>query len=138
MPYYSLATDLILQVPDAVLVCELLVHHSALGQDAHFKPAHVEEEVGIVLAVHGHKARLPLDGRDGTGKTVLDLPENSTTTFTREKKCKKCKVRKWEKRLFSSMFLGIMTDTPTFALFFIVKLSTQEWKRKFYLNTILQ
>ena len=71
---------LVLQVPDSVLVYELLVHHAALGQYAHLEAAHVEEQVGVVLAVHRHKAVLPLYRGDGARQTVLDLPEYGTPT----------------------------------------------------------
>ena len=53
-----LTTDLILQIPDTVFVCELLVAGAALGQDAALKATHVEEQIGVVLAVHRHKAVL--------------------------------------------------------------------------------
>ena len=59
---------------------ELFVLHAALGENAALKSTHVEEEVGVVLAVHGDKAALPLRGCDGARETVLDVPEHSTTT----------------------------------------------------------
>ena len=56
-----LLRHLILQVPHAILVGELLVGGAHLRQDAALKATHVEQQVGVVLAVHGHKAVLPLD-----------------------------------------------------------------------------
>ena len=40
---------------------ELLVAGAALRQDAALKTTHVEQQVGIVLTVHGHEAVLPLN-----------------------------------------------------------------------------
>lgn len=54
---------LVLQVPHTVLVSELLIAGAALWQDAALKATHVEEQVGVVFAVHGNKAVLPLDSR---------------------------------------------------------------------------
>ena len=65
---------------------ELFVHHPTLGQDPDLKPTHVEQQVGVVLAVHGNEAGLPLDGGDGAGKTVLYLPENSTSSVQKREK----------------------------------------------------
>ena len=56
---------------------ELVVCRSTLGQYATLKATHVEEEVGVVLAVHRHKGILPQDGGDGTRQSVLDVPEDS-------------------------------------------------------------
>lgn len=53
---------LILKVPHSVFVCELLLCHTTLGQNTALKATHVEEQVGIVLAVDRHKAVLPLNG----------------------------------------------------------------------------
>ena len=58
-------------------MCELLVAGAALGQDAALEATHVEEQVGVVLAVHGHKAVLPLHRGDRAGQAVLDVPEHS-------------------------------------------------------------
>ena len=70
---------LVLQIPDAVLVCELLVRGSTLGQDATLEATHVEQQVGVVLAVHRHEAAVPLDGRHRPRQPVLDVPEHCTT-----------------------------------------------------------
>lgn len=51
---------LILQVPDTILVGELLVAGTALGQDAALEATHVKQQIGVVLAVNGHEAVLPL------------------------------------------------------------------------------
>ena len=61
---------------------EFFIEHTTLGQYADLEPTHVEEQVGVILAVDRHKAILPLNGSDGTRKTILDLPEYSTTTST--------------------------------------------------------
>lgn len=79
-PGTTLPAHLILQVPDPVLVGELLVAGAALGQDAALEAAHVEQQVGVVLAVHGHEAVLPLHRGHRAGQTVLDVPEHSTAT----------------------------------------------------------
>ena len=47
---------------------EFLVGSSGLGQDATLEATHVEQQVGVVLAVDGHEAALPLDSCDGTGE----------------------------------------------------------------------
>ena len=75
-----LTTNLILQIPDTIFVCELLVAGAALGQDAALKATHVEEQIGVVLAVHGHKAVLPLHRGHRAGQAVFDVPEDSATT----------------------------------------------------------
>lgn len=71
--------DLILQIPHSVLVGEFLMGCANLGQDTALKTTHVEEQVGVVFAVHRHKAVLPLHGRDGSRQTVLHLPEDGAT-----------------------------------------------------------
>lgn len=75
-----LPARLILQVPHSVLVRELLVAGAALRQDAALEAAHVEEQVGVVLAVDGHEAVLPLHRGDGAGQPVLDVPEDGAAT----------------------------------------------------------
>lgn len=55
--------ELILQAPDTVLVGEALGCHPDLGQDAHLKPAHAEQQVGVVPAVHADKAIVPVQRR---------------------------------------------------------------------------
>ena len=70
--------DLILQIPHAIFVGELLVGSPGLGQDATLKTTHVEEEVWVVFGVDGDKGVLPLDGGDGTRQSVLDVPEHSS------------------------------------------------------------
>lgn len=79
-PGTAVPAHLVLQVPDAVLVGELLVAGAALGQDAALEAAHVEQQVGVVLAVHRHEAVLPLHRGHRAGQTVLDVPEHSTAT----------------------------------------------------------
>ena len=69
-------THLVLQVPHAVLVHELLVHGAALGQQAALEAGHVEEEIGVVLGVDGGERGLPLHGGDGARQPVLDVPED--------------------------------------------------------------
>mmetsp|Transcript_51851 Transcript_51851/g.121766 ORF Transcript_51851/g.121766 Transcript_51851/m.121766 type:complete len:1251 (+) Transcript_51851:175-3927(+) len=72
----ALLGGLVLEVPDAVAVREVLVEHAALGQDAHLKPAHVEEQVGVILGVDRHEAVLPLHRRHRPRQLVLDVPEH--------------------------------------------------------------
>ena len=54
---------------------ELFESGSALGEDPAFEATHVEQQVGIVFAVHGHERILPLNGGHWAGETVLDVPE---------------------------------------------------------------
>ncbi len=68
-----------MQVPDTVYMSKLLESGPDLGQNTTLKATHIEQEVGVVLAVHGHKAALPLDGCDGARETILDIPEHSST-----------------------------------------------------------
>lgn len=51
---------LILQVPDTVLVGELLVAGATFGQNTALKTTHVKQQIGVVLAVNGDEAVLPL------------------------------------------------------------------------------
>ena len=67
---------LVLEIPDAVLVLELLVEHAHLGQDAHLEAAHGEEQIGVVAAVDRRERVLPLERRDRARQRVLELPED--------------------------------------------------------------
>ena len=69
-------THLILQVPDSVFVGELLVAGPRFGQNAALKATHVEEEVGVVFAVHRDKRVFPDHSGDGARQSVLDVPEH--------------------------------------------------------------
>lgn len=75
-------SHLILEVPDAVTVSKLIVRRATLGENATLKATHVEEQVGIVLAVHRHKAVLPQCRRHRPRQTVLYVPEYCSTTAT--------------------------------------------------------
>lgn len=55
---------------------DLLGGHAALGQDAAFEAAHVEQQVRVVLAVDRDEGVLPLDGGHRARQTVLDVPED--------------------------------------------------------------
>ena len=55
---------------------KFFVSHLAIGQDAAFVFDHVEQQVGVVLRVDAHEARLPLDGGDGARQAVLHVPED--------------------------------------------------------------
>ena len=79
-PENPIAAHLILQVPDAVLVGELFGRGPALGQDATLEAGHVEEQVGVVLAVGRDETGLPLEGGDGAGQAVLHVPEDGPAT----------------------------------------------------------
>mmetsp|Transcript_29770 Transcript_29770/g.62395 ORF Transcript_29770/g.62395 Transcript_29770/m.62395 type:complete len:277 (-) Transcript_29770:3144-3974(-) len=57
---------------------EVFVQHSNLRQNTNLEPTHIEEKIGIVLAVHGNKAVLPLDGCYRARKLILDVPEDRT------------------------------------------------------------
>lgn len=65
--FWATIPHLVLQVPHTVLVSELLVAGAALWQDTALKSTHVEEQVGVVFAVDGNKAVLPLHRGDGSG-----------------------------------------------------------------------
>lgn len=71
---------LVLEVPDAVAVSELVVRRATLRQNAALKAAHVEEQVWIVLAIHRHKAVLPQRRRHRPRQTILYVPEHRSTT----------------------------------------------------------
>lgn len=58
----SVISHLILQVPNSVLVGELLITSTTLWQNATLKATHVEEQIRVVFAVDRYKAVLPLDG----------------------------------------------------------------------------
>ena len=62
---------LILQIPHAVAMSELLVGGPALGQYPALESRHGEEQVGVVLGVDRDEARLPLDGRQRPGQTQV-------------------------------------------------------------------
>lgn len=67
---------LVLEVPHAVLLGELLVERAALGQDADFEAAHGEQQVGVVLAVDREERVVPLDRGERPQEPVLDVPED--------------------------------------------------------------
>ena len=75
----ALLRHLVLQVPDAVLVRELLVRRATLRQDAALEAAHVEQQVGVIFAVHRHKAVLPLNRRHRPRQPVLNVPKHCAT-----------------------------------------------------------
>ena len=69
---------LILQIPDPISVCKLLKCCATLGQDATFKTTHVKKKIWVVLAVHRHKAFIPVECGDRSWQAVLDVPEHCT------------------------------------------------------------
>lgn len=71
---------LILQVPHTIFVSKLLIAGTAFWQYAALKTTHVEKQVGVVFAVDWNKTVLPLDSGHWSGQSVLDVPENSTST----------------------------------------------------------
>jgi hypothetical protein len=71
----SLFGSVVLKIPDTILGDKFLHETSALGKNSDFETGHVEEKVGVVLAVDGHKALLPFNSSDGSRKAVLDFPE---------------------------------------------------------------
>lgn len=76
--YYNTGVyaHLILQVPDSILVSELLIAGATLGEDAALKATHVKEQVGVVFAVNRHKAVLPLHSGHRSGQAILDVPKH--------------------------------------------------------------
>lgn len=72
------STCLILQIPHAIFVRKLLITSATLREDATLEATHVEEQVRVVLAVHRHKAVLPLNCGHRTREAILDVPEHST------------------------------------------------------------
>ena len=71
--------DLVLKVPHPVPVREFLMGRATLREDTALEAAHVEQEIGIVLAVYGYKAALPLYRRHRTRKSVLNIPKHCST-----------------------------------------------------------
>mmetsp|Transcript_98960 Transcript_98960/g.262869 ORF Transcript_98960/g.262869 Transcript_98960/m.262869 type:complete len:322 (-) Transcript_98960:3361-4326(-) len=67
---------IVLQLPHALTLCELFLERPDLGQDPHLEAAHVEEDVGVVLRVHGCEGVVPDEVRDAARKPVLHLPEH--------------------------------------------------------------
>ena len=88
---HALLCHLVLQVPDAVLVRELLVHRATLRQDAALEAAHVEQQVGVVLAVHGHETVLPLNRHHRPRQPVLNVPKHCATSVYQQKNVFNCK-----------------------------------------------
>mmetsp|Transcript_15271 Transcript_15271/g.46146 ORF Transcript_15271/g.46146 Transcript_15271/m.46146 type:complete len:374 (-) Transcript_15271:3477-4598(-) len=72
----ALLGRLVLQRPHAVLVGEALGGHADLGQDADFKAAHGEQQVGVVPAVYADEAVVPVHGGHAAGQPVLQVPEH--------------------------------------------------------------
>jgi len=66
-------------------VRELVVRRATLWQNAALKAAHIEEQVGVVLAVHRHEAVLPQSRRHRPRQAVLDVPEHGATTAQRHR-----------------------------------------------------
>lgn len=58
---------------------ELFKSGPNLREDAALKSRHVEQEIGVVLAIDRDETGLPLDGGDGSGQPVLHVPEDSTS-----------------------------------------------------------
>ncbi len=61
---------------------QLIAH---LRKNATLESGHVEEQVRVVLRVHADKRVLPVDGRHGARKPILDVPKHSTSTETHTK-----------------------------------------------------
>lgn len=72
------------KVPDTVAHSEFLVEVADFWQDANLKAAHGKEEIRVVAAVNGHEAVFPLNRRERTWQTVLDIPEDGTTKVAME------------------------------------------------------
>ena len=71
-------TNLILQIPDTIPVCEFLKCCATLGQDTAFKTTHVKQKIWIVFAVHRHKAFIPVQCGHRSWQTIFYVPEHST------------------------------------------------------------
>ena len=82
------ATYLVLEIPHAVLVCELFMHGATLGQDATLKATHVEQQIRVVFAVDRHEAVLPVDGCHRAWQSVLDVPEHSPAAASQKQSIK--------------------------------------------------
>lgn len=48
-----------------------------LGQNSALQSGHGKEQIGVVLAIHGDKSALPLDGCHRSGQTIFDVPKHS-------------------------------------------------------------
>ena len=68
--------DFVLQVPNSVLVDKLFVGGSAFWQNATFKAAHVEEQIGVVLGVDGGEGVVPLHSRHRTRQAIFNIPKD--------------------------------------------------------------
>mmetsp|Transcript_97181 Transcript_97181/g.274888 ORF Transcript_97181/g.274888 Transcript_97181/m.274888 type:complete len:549 (-) Transcript_97181:3378-5024(-) len=68
---------IVLQLPHALTLRELLLERADLGQDADLEAAHVEEHVGVVLRVNRGKGVVPHEVSDAPWQPVLHLPEDS-------------------------------------------------------------
>ena len=66
---------LVLEVPHAVPLREVLGGHARLGHDPHLEPAHVEQKVGVVPGIHRDEPVVPLQGGEAARKPVLDVPK---------------------------------------------------------------
>ncbi len=77
----ALLGELILQAPHPILVGKALLCHAHLGQDAHLKATHAEQQVRVVSTVHAHKAVVPVQGcqRPAQKQTI----ESTLTTQAR-------------------------------------------------------
>ena len=78
---------LILKIPNAVLVgscwrgrpCDYASPRCSHGFDADFESIHVEQKVRVVGTIHAHKGFIPVQCRDASGQTILDVPKDSST-----------------------------------------------------------
>mmetsp|Transcript_15168 Transcript_15168/g.27300 ORF Transcript_15168/g.27300 Transcript_15168/m.27300 type:complete len:258 (+) Transcript_15168:3164-3937(+) len=73
-----LLCSFVLKVPSPVGYGELLRHHADLGQDSHVEATHVEQQVGVVLAVHTYEGVIPRNGGDGPRQAVFYVPEDTS------------------------------------------------------------
>lgn len=68
--------NLVLQLPHSLLLRELFLDGSDLGEQPHFEAAHGEEEIGVVAGVNRDIGVFPVDGGDAPRQSVLDLPKH--------------------------------------------------------------
>mmetsp|Transcript_79856 Transcript_79856/g.222353 ORF Transcript_79856/g.222353 Transcript_79856/m.222353 type:complete len:322 (+) Transcript_79856:3122-4087(+) len=67
---------IVLQLPDALSLCEFLLESPDLREDADLEAAEVEEHVRVVFRVHRSEGVVPDECRDAPRQAVLHLPED--------------------------------------------------------------
>lgn len=72
----DLLGHILLQLPDAIFLSEIFIQNPAFREDADIKPHHGEEEIRVVFRIHWHEGILPFNGRQASGQSIFDFPED--------------------------------------------------------------